>query len=386
MDQRTATDIPTVGARTASFDWRALARRRRFVIAVVAAAVLAVWLVSWLAARAGVVATNDARIAADMVAVSADVSGRITAVRVSAGDRVAAGDLLCQIDDREARHLLAEHIAERDSLAAQIERERIRLGLVGSKSGTQVDASRADVRSARANVEAARSDLSMTESEFARAEGLFEGGWLTHDDWDEAQNRLSAAQQELRAAEARLASAAAQEREAVISQDDASIVQQDLQVLEAALAQAAAKVARQEVVVDHHQVRSPIDGVVDEVFVDPGERALQGFRVALLHDPEAVWVSANVKETQIRHVRVGAPVRIKVDSAPSAKVSGRVAVIRDLTVAESALMPNPNATGVFTKITQRIPVKILLDETDAVLRPGSMARVAIERGEPAAGE
>jgi len=118
---------------------------------------------------------------------------------------------------------------------------------------------------------------------------------------------------------------------------------------------------------------------VDEIFFDAGERTLSGFRVALLHDPNKVWVSANIKETHVRHVEVGAAAKIKVDSAPDASVTGRVAVIRDLTVAEAALMPNPNATGVFTKITQRIPVRIELDSGDTYLRPGSMVRVSIER-------
>ena len=118
---------------------------------------------------------------------------------------------------------------------------------------------------------------------------------------------------------------------------------------------------------------------MDETFFDAGERTLAGFRVALLHDPGKVWVSANIKETQVRYVKVGALAHIKVDSAPGANITGRVSVIRDLTVAEAALMPNPNATGVFTKITQRIPVRIDLDPGDTHLRPGSMVRVAIER-------
>ncbi|MEH6409916.1 MAG: HlyD family secretion protein [Hyphomonas sp.] len=359
--------------------WRTRLLTPRMILAI-AALLLAIGLVSaWSIDRSRYVSTSDARIAADILSVSADVSGNITASYASSGDHVKRGDILYQIDDREARHLLTEYLAEENGLAAQIQRERTRLGLVGSRSGTQIDASRADVQSARADVEAARSDLMAAQRDYDRELRLKEAGLVTQDSWDQAQNRLQAAQQTLRGAEARLTSSSAKEREAAISKDDASLVVQDLKILEAALERAKAQTERQKVIIEKHQVRSPIDGVVDEMFFDAGERTLAGFRVALLHDPEKVWVSANIKETQIRYVKVGASANVKVDSAPGAGVTGRVSVIRDLTVSESSLMPNPNATGVFTKITQRIPVRIDLDPGDAHLRPGSMVRVSIAR-------
>ena len=359
--------------------WRNRLMAPRLILAITSL-LLGIALVSaWLIDRSHYVSTSDARIAADILSVSADVSGNITAAYVASGDRVRTGDLLYQIDDREARHLLAEYLAEEDGLAAQIQRERTQLGLVGSRSGTQIDASRADVQSARAAVEAAKADLMAAQQDYDRELRLKETGLITQNVWEQAQNKRLAAQQNLRGAEACLSSSSAKEREAVISRSDTSLVEHDLNILEAALQRARAQTEGQKVIIEKHQIRSPIDGVVDETFFDAGERTLAGFRVALLHDPGKVWVSANIKETQVRYVKVGAPAHIKVDSAPGANITGRVSVIRDLTVAEAALMPNPNATGVFTKITQRIPVRIDLDPGDTHLRPGSMVRVAIER-------
>ncbi|MFT5775227.1 HlyD family secretion protein [Hyphomonas sp.] len=359
--------------------WRNRLLAPRLILAITSL-LLGIALVSaWLIDRSHYVSTSDAQIAADILSVSADFSGNITAAYVASGDRVKTGDLLYQIDDREARHLLAEYLAEEDGLAAQIDRERTQLGLVGSRSGTHIDASRADVQSARAAVEAAKADLTAAQQDYDRELRLKETGLITQNVWEQAQNKRLAAQQNLRGAEARLSSSSAKEREAVISKSDASLVEHDLNILEAALQRARAQTEGQKVIIEKHQIRSPIDGVVDETFFDAGERTLSGFRVALLHDPGKVWVSANIKETQVRYVKVGALAHIKVDSAPGANVTGRVSVIRDLTVAEAALMPNPNATGVFTKITQRIPVRIELDPGDTHLRPGSMVRVAIER-------
>lgn len=378
MDQKTISREDKV--KPAMYhDWRDRLMSPRSVFATLSLLLVLGLAGAWLIDRSHFVSTSDARIAADILSVSADVSGNITAAYVASGDRVRTGDLLFQIDDREARHLLTEFLAEEDGLAAQIQRERTRLGLVGSRSGTQIDASRADVLSAQAAVEAAKADLTAAQRDYDRELRLRETGLVTQNVWDQALNKLQAAQQDLRGAEARLSSSSAKAREAVISRSDASLVEHDLSILQAALQRARAQTEGQKVIIEKHQIRSPIDGIVDEIFFDAGERTLSGFRVALLHDPNKVWVSANIKETQVRHVEVGAAARIKVDSAPDASVTGRVAVIRDLTVAEAALMPNPNATGVFTKITQRIPVRIELDSGDTYLRPGSMVRVSIER-------
>lgn len=378
MDQKTPGREETLKLATRA-NWRQRLLSPRMLLAI-AALLLFIWLASaWLIDRSAYVSTSDARIAAGVLSVSADVSGNITASYVSSGDHVKIDDIIYQIDDREARHLLDEYLAEEAGLAAQIQRERTRHGLVDSRSGTQIDASRADVQSARADVEAARSDLMAAQRDHDRELRLKQAGLITQGSWDQAQNKLQAAQQTLRGAEARLSSSSAKEREAAISKDDASLVAQDLKILEAALQRARAQTERQKVIIDKHQVRSPIDGVVDEMFFDAGERSLSGFRVALIHDPDKVWVSANIRETHIRHVKVGAPARIKVDSDPGAIVTGRVSVIRQLTVSEAALMPNPNATGIFTKITQRIPVRIDLDQANTQLRPGSMVHVSIER-------
>ncbi|MBR9834510.1 MAG: HlyD family secretion protein [Alphaproteobacteria bacterium] len=357
----------------------ALLLRPRLVIALVLAAIAVTVIANWLVHRSNHVTTADARIAADMIAISAEVSGTVTASHVSVGDRVSKGDLLYELDDREPRLQLESQIALRDGLLIQIEQTRTRMGLVDSKSGTQVDASQAGEMSARAAVSAAESDLATKQREFDRIATLLERGRVTQDVWDNSNNALETAKQNLRAAEAAVAAAVANSRQAVLSVKDTSLIAQDLQILEAAVRQANAEIERQEVVLEKHRIHSPIDGVVDELFFDIGERSLQGFRVALMHNPDQVWVSANIKETEIRKVRPGARVEIHVDSAPNDTVTGRVAVVRDLTVAEMALMPNPNASGVFTKITQRIPIRIELDDTSVALRPGSMVRVTIDR-------
>ncbi|MFN3609370.1 MAG: HlyD family secretion protein [Hyphomonas sp.] len=381
--QTFATDTaPAARQRVAAF---AQSRRGRMIIASAAALIL-IWLgVRFLMDRGAYVSTSDARIAAEMVALSTDISGRITSVQVKEGDRVSAGDVLYTIDDREAVFTLAQLEAEATRLRAEMAREETRAGLATSKAGSQVAARRAGTLSAAASVEAARSDLTIAQRDYDRTKDLFERGLMPQSNLDQARNVLDTRAQALRRAQAERDTAAADQRTASITGQEVRLIDYELTVLRAALDQAEARVEAQNVVVEHHTIRSPIDGVVDELFFDMGEHSLRGYRMALVHDPDAVWVSANIKETEIRHVRPSAEVLVRADSDPSRVIAGRVARIHDATLGEAAMMSNPNANGVFTKITQRVGVRIELERTEVELRPGTMVRVRIKKGDGSAG-
>lgn len=353
--------------------------RVRLGIAAGAALIVLMLLARFIADRAAYVSTSDARIAADMIAVSSDISGKITAQHVSVGDSVKAGDVLYTIDNREAAFTLAEYEAEAGRLRAEIAREEARIGLASSKAGSEVAARRAGTQSAAATVEAARSNLDTAQRDYDRTKGLFDRGLLPQSNLDQARNALDTARQAVRRAEADRESAAAEQRTASIEGEEVRLIELDLGVLRAALQTAEARVDAQKVILEQHTIRAPIDGVIDELFYDAGEHALRGFRVALLHDPDAVWVSANIKETDIRKIVSGADVRVKADSEPGHRIAGHVTRIHGATMAEAALMPNPNANGVFTKITQRITVRIDLDDPGVRLRPGTMVTVRIRK-------
>lgn len=381
MDGNTQVTPDIESSQPAHAPLRARLRDPRVRLGLIIGLVLLVLLalVRFMADRAAYVSTSDARIAADMIAVSTDISGKITSQRVSAGDMVEAGDVLYTIDEREAAFTLAEFEAEANRLKAQIAREEARVGLASSKAGSEVAARRAGTQSASASVEAARSNLDTAQRDYDRTKGLFDRGLVPQSALDQSLNALDTARQGLLRAEADRDSARADQRTASIQGEEVRLIELDLGVLRASLDQAEARVDAQRVVVEQHTIRAPIDGVIDELFYDTGEHSLRGFRVALMHDPDAVWVSANIKETDIRKIETGADVRVKVDSHPGTKISGHVSRIHNATLAESALMPNPNANGVFTKITQRITVRIDLDDPGLRLRPGTMVTIRIRK-------
>lgn len=349
------------------------------LIAGAAALILLILGIRFLMDRGAYVSTSDARIAAEMIAVSTDISGRITSVQVKEGDRVSAGDILYTIDDREAVFTLVQLEAEATRLRAEMAREETRAGLATSKAGSEVAARRAGTVSAVASVEAARSNLEIAQRDYDRTKDLFDRGLMPQSNLDQAKNVLDTRAQALRRAQAEQETAAADHRTASIAGQEVRLIDYELTVLGAALDQAEARVEAQKVVVEQHTIRSPINGVVDELFFDNGEHSLRGYRMALLHDPDAMWVSANIKETDIRHVRPSASVQVRADSDPSHVINGRVTRVHDATIGEAAMMPNPNANGVFTKITQRIRVRIDLDPTQVELRPGTMVRVRIRK-------
>ena len=121
-----------------------------------------------------------------------------------------------------------------------------------------------------------------------------------------------------------------------------------------------------------------LNGVVSRTFIDKGEFVRPGQRLMLIHDPNNIWVEANIKETELRHLEVGMPVTLSVDAFPDHAFEGMVERIGQAATSEFALLPNPNPSGNFTKVTQRVPIRISVAQEDTMLRPGMLVVVEID--------
>ena len=130
---------------------------------------------------------------------------------------------------------------------------------------------------------------------------------------------------------------------------------------------------------------SPLHGVVSRAFVEVGEYVQPGQRIALVHDPSKIYVEANIRETDIARLSLEQSVRIEVDAYPDRPFEGRIEMIGAAATSEFALLPNPNPSGNFTKVTQRLPVRIAIEQVDGMLRPGMMVEVFIRIEEDAGG-
>ncbi|UPY37559.1 HlyD family secretion protein [Sediminicoccus sp. KRV36] len=334
----------------------------------------------WLQFQFTHVVLDDARVASDMVILASRVPGWVQALPVTAGDALRQGDLLVQIDAREAALAVEELNARLAGIAARRGELQARLIQVDRQSESQHAAAMAKLDSARTTLPAAEAERDFAEAELLRAERLIQSGAGTRQRFemlraglDSARQRAIAAAAEIRNAEALMALAmAAREEMQVIARQLDSLGPQERE-LTATRDRAALDLA-------DRTIRMPFDGVVDRIFMDPGEYVLAGQRIIMVHSPAQIRIEANVKETDIRHFRPGAPVQVTVDAWPGQVFAGVVDRMVEAATSEFALLPSANPSGNFTRITQRLPLRVRLDPPPppGLLRPGMLVRVTGE--------
>jgi len=329
------------------FVWRA-------VTLLVAVAVLIVIATRWnrWEGDAEWQSTDDAYLQADLTPIASKVAGYIRALPVQDFERVRAGQLLAEIVDDDYRAAVAQINAGIAAAASQVEALKAQRPL-----------QEANVRAAKATVESIEANVAQNKRDLARQERLLKTGSSS----TEASEKLQTAQAQLAA---QLDQARAQQTAAT----------RQLDVLTAQQAQAEAAVAAQKASLQiallnlsYTRIVAPQDGVIAQRQVKPGQYVGVGSQVTSLTPLPNVWVIANYKETQLTHMRVGERADITVDTFPGHRLHGHVLAFAPGAGSQFALLPPDNATGNFTKVVQRIAVKITIDDSDGLvdlLRPG----------------
>src|SRR3989442_9462778 len=352
------TDRPPAGSRP-------LGKLRALVlpIAVLLLAVAIVVLVtarwnSWVGGRS-TQSTDDAYVRADVTPLSTKISGIVSQVAVADYQRVKAGNLLVQIKDDDFRAQVEQ--AEAGVLAAQAALEN---------NHRQKELQSSKIAQAQANVKATGADVERTRLERVREEELEKTGSSTHQKLEQAV----ADEERLRATlSSRQAEVETQRRQGAVLDAQEIQLKADKSAREAAV-----KLAR--INLDYTRIVAPTDGIVGERKVRAGQLVSPGTQVISLVG-QTVWVVANYKETQLRNVRAGDKADVIVDGVPGVVFTGRVETVSPASGSQFSLLPPDNATGNFTKIAQRIPVKIVLDPKQALtdrLRPGMSAIATIK--------
>lgn len=342
---------------------RTLSGRAKAILIVVALAVVVaggIWYAGYKTHGQYLQETNDAQVQADMVTVAPRVAGYVAEVFVTDNQDVRAGQPLVRIDPRNS-----------EAQAAQAEAQI-------AVANAQADSARAQVREQYAAIEQARAQLASARDKAA------------HDAAEVARYRpLAASGAETRQQLAQLQVTAQQSAQAVRAQEAAVAMQQrrvatfETQVKQG-LAQAQAARAQQSatrVDLNATLIRAAIDGRVGDKTVEVGQYAGTGTRLMSLVPLDRLYITANFKETQLALMRPGQPVEIKVDALDGIALKGRVASFSPGTGAQFSLLPPQNATGNFTKITQRVPVRIALEatpQTRRLLVPGLSVEVTVD--------
>jgi membrane fusion protein, multidrug efflux system len=295
------------------------------------------------------VSTDDAYVKADNTTIAPKVSGYLGEVLVGDNQHVKAGQVLAHIDDRDFKVALDQSRADVAAAEAAVTSKR-----------AQLDVQQAVIEAAKATLDVDMAAQTFTKQENKRYTDLAATGYGS------VQNAQSA--------QARDASAAA-----AIERDKANFVsaERQLALLRAEIAQTIAAEARAktlqrqaELNLSYTSIFSPVDGVVGNRTLRVGQFVQAGTQLMSLVPSNGAYVIANFKETQLSNVREGQPVDIDVDMFPGKTVRGHVDSMAPASGQEFALLPPDNATGNFTKVVQRIPVKITLDSFGVDLRPG----------------
>lgn len=361
----------------------------------------------WMALHAGLESTDDAQIEASIVPVPARAGGTITAIHFHDNDRVDKGALLAEIDDAPARAQLAQ--AEANLVAAQAQARaadsaaevagtNARSNKAAAEAGlsTASSASRArsvQTREGRAAVKTARVALAQANADLERYQALFEGGAVARAQLEVAQTAAALAASTLASAEARVASldASADTASAQIGEASARVEQTRDVDTQVALAAAQAKAAHAQVEVarasvdlarlslEHTRIYAPQGGIISKKGIEVGQMVQPGQPVAQLVTDD-IWVTANYKETDLTRMKIGQPVALAIDAYPDIPLRGHVESFSGATGARFALLPPDNATGNFTKVVQRLPVRIHLDDvpSDVALWPGLSVVVTVD--------
>jgi membrane fusion protein (multidrug efflux system) len=345
-------------------------------LAALVAAVLVAW--PWLAARWTHVAIDDARVAANLVTVSSEVSGRVTSVPVIVGDRVAKGQVLATIDAEQVSLELTALDAQIAGVASQQDQLRAQQEMIRTQVEAKLAAGRTQVAAAEAAHRASEATLTNARSRFERISRLAESNVTSEQAREEAQAALTTALEQERVAAAGIDTAKANVEVAQAEAAQIAVLERQIATLEAQKDALAAQRDQKRVDLARREVRAGFDGVVDATFIDAGEYVSPGTRLLIYHDPAVVWVDANVKETDFARVKLGAPAAVTVDAYPSVAFQGEVARLGEAATSQFALLPSPNPSGNFTKITQRLPIRIAIEQRDGLLRPGMMVEVSVD--------
>jgi membrane fusion protein (multidrug efflux system) len=322
--------------------------------------------------------TDDAYVRGDLTPLSTKVAGIVRNVNVSDYQQVHKGDLLVQLEDNDYQAGVAEAAAAVEAAKAAIENNRrlrelqdarIQRALAG------IDEAKAQIAAAQAGRNAVDANLTRARSERNRQEGLYQTHSTTQQNVEQAVAAEGSLAAQYASSNAELTQAITAQRSSELAAEaerrQKSVLESQEMQLAADLHAKEAGLIAAQVNLGYTKILAPGDGSVGERQVRPGQLVSPGTEVIPFVD-RTHWVQANYKETQLTNVRVGDAAEIRVDQYPGQVIQGKVIEIAPASGSQFSLLPPDNATGNYTKVVQRIPVKIALDDSELTrqLRPG----------------
>ncbi|MDV6319417.1 HlyD family secretion protein [Chromohalobacter sp. HP20-39] len=346
-----------------------------------------IWIGFAIAHRLTHVSAQDARVMADQITVSSRLNGRVTDFTLTEGDTLKKGDAVAALyskpDERKMASLKANVAVQR----AQLDYEKARLAMAQKQLQGGMNLTHQELEASQAAEKAAQARLTEAKREFKRADTLYKKKSVSEQRRDQDYYAYQASKAEHAQAQQEVEVSQALADNAQVGFINGSqmplpnpdVLKKQVRIAEQKLATAQAKRDEERLRLNDLSITSPSDGVINKTLIDQGEYVSAGQPILMMHDPDKLWVKANIKETDIAELRVGQPVAITVDAFPDAIFTGHVSVIGRAATSQFALLPDPNPSGNFTKIAQRLPVRIQFDDGPTeLIGPGMMVEVDID--------
>ena len=343
------------------------------ILATVATVVIAIVLYVWISSMEHE-KTDNAQVDATITPVRSTVQGFVAKVNFTDNQMVKKGDVLIEIDNKDyvAKATQAEAILE--SAKAQLE--------IAKSGATTADmnaaASSLNSQAAKDNIATAQARFNKSEKEMTRVEKMLKDGAATQQQFESIKAEFETSKAQLDMLKKQYEASSSQ---ASGAQSQAEGQKSQIVLAQAMVKQREAELAMAQTQLDNTLIKAPYDGIISKKSIEVGQYLQIGTPVCSAVDYTNLWVSANFKETQIEEMRAEQLVDIKIDAFPNAHIQGKLQSFGGATGAKFSLLPPDNATGNFVKITQRVPVKILITEypkeLTGLLLPGLSAMVDI---------
>jgi membrane fusion protein, multidrug efflux system len=339
--------------------------KKKFVLPIVAiiGVILLVWAFQkWNYGRSHQ-STDNAQVDGHIVPVLAKVGGYVKTVNVNENDHVTAGQLLVQLDDADYRVRVQQ--AQADLAAAEATAGG------GGQAQAQVQSAAGQRAALDAQIGAARANANKADADLARARELANKQIISRQQLDAAQASADVAHANLLAAQ----------RQAAAAGGTVNTAEAGVRVANARTLASRAAAENAQLQLDYTRITAPASGEVSRKQVEVGQLVAAGQPLLSIVADTGVWVTANFKETQLSKIRPGQAVEFEIDAYGGCKGEGKVASVSGATGAKFALLPPDNATGNFTKVVQRVPVRIAVTRPCAgnyPLRPGLSANVHVD--------
>jgi len=328
-------------------------KRLLLILAVIVLLVVALsYAAHWWNLGRYLQSTDDAYVGGDITVINGKVPGYIGQVAVQDNQKVKAGDLLIKLDDRDYQAALQQ---AQGAVVAQ------QATLVNLQATRRLQD--AVILSAQAAVSSAEAEAQRASADSQRYKSLSGSQAISVQSWQQADATNKQAQ----------ASVQKNRADVLTAQRQVAVIDAQVQQAQGSLTQALANLRMAELNLSYTELRAPVDGYVGNRSAQLGAFAPAGSQLLVIVPAQGLWVDANFKESQLAHMKLGQAVQVEADVLPGHIFHGQVGSIAPATGSEFSVIPSENATGNFTKIVQRVPVRVLLDSKDSnlhLLRPG----------------